>query len=128
MHQIIAECYSIVIGFQLTMSFDVVRRSGYNTLTHACALPHGAPANWAITNMKVRSPDTANTRPTTLSAAAMSSAVCVLSGRGPLLIPSLLPLDGLGPGGGSADLRPVARWTCGLENGSVCDHVYDVRD
>lgn len=120
MHQIIAECYS--------MDFDAVRQSGYNTLIHAPAPPHGAPANWAITNTKVRSPDTTNTRPTTLSAATMSSAVCVLSGRGPLLVSSLLPLDGLDPGGGSTDLRPVARWTCGLENGSVCDQVYDVRD
>jgi hypothetical protein len=81
--------------------------------------------------MKVKSPDTANTRPTTLSAAAMSSSVCVLSGRGPpLAISPLLPLlvDGPVPGGGYADLRPVARWTCGLENGFVCDHVYDVRE
>jgi hypothetical protein len=97
-----------------------------NVYIHACALPQGAPAICAITSMMDKSPDTANTRPTTLSAAAMSSSVRVLSGRGaPLTVPPSPPLlvDGSFPGGGPADIRPVARCTCGLENGFVCDHV-----
>lgn len=89
---------------------EQVRQTDDNASIHACALPQGAPASWAITNMKVKSPDTAKTRPITLSAAATSWSVGVLSGRGPLLgISSLLPLDGPAPGGGPADLRPVAR-------------------